>query len=404
VINTAQQLVSGRAKVQSIDQAGRVAHDFGWTKNIILNTGMDAVANRYWADCFTNCALGNNDTPTIIQGGATTISQSNVTVTLSGGSFVFTNTATDAGKVIRFASGGSVRIVSVQSSTSATVNLSQVIASTSFSVYQTTQTALFGEQVRSSELFAGPGACGTDLTLPGTAVMKRTFDFPTQPRPDSAFYREIGLSWLSAPGSQLFSRMVLSADVEIKPTFFPRVIYEFRLILTPGVPTAKTAVFDGWPVLPSTSLGAEECIEDWGIAVVNASGASVPGFYDGSVPILSNEPSALADVLIGLDTQALAPISGSSAPNRWAAGSAERLMANEPYVSGTFTRFRTVILDVNEAVSQQLRVFSMGHIVTPGARFHPVYTMLFDENQTKTGAESLSARFALRWARNLDVV
>jgi hypothetical protein len=395
-----KQSVRGRVRFQSVDPAGSVALDSGWIDNIILNAGMNAVADRYWANCFTSCALGDSATPTIVSGGATTASQSNVTVTLSGGSFTFTNTATDAGKLFRFSTGQVVRIVSVQSSTSATVNLSQIVASTTFSVYQTTQTALGNELVRSSTIFNGSGGCGTTMTPPGTVVMRRSFDFPVQVV-GSAFYREVGLSWVPTAGGALFSRVVLPAIVEVKKNFFPRLAYEFTLNLMPAAPVGVTAVFSGWPIAPATDTDGQASLEDWGIAIVNNDGIAVPYRTVGSIPILANEPSALADVLVGLDTQALIS-PGGAVLNRWAAGSYAGPMMNEVYIPNSYTLFRTKILAVNEAVSTQLRVFSMGYQVAAGSNFLPVYTLLFDQGQTKSGAVNMGLRFFLRWQRDLS--
>lgn len=393
------QMVRGRVKVQTIDINDRVVSDTGWVRNLILNQGMDGVAVRYWADSFTHCALGDGTTPTTIAGGATTASQSNVTVTLVGGSFTFTDTATDAGKIILFSGNQRARIVSVSSPTSAIVNVSQSVAATTFQVYQTTQTGMANELKRGNTYYTQAGGCTTILAAPSGIVLRRSFNFPVE-TPVSGFYNEVGLSWTGTVGNNLFSRILLPATVEVKPGLRPRVIYELTLTLSPSTPTAKTAIITGWPVLPATNLDTFESMEDWGLAVVTSSGSTAPYRTVSGVPIIANEPSAFADVLIGTDTQALvAP--GDPVLNRWTSGAMMEPLQNESYITGSYTRFRTDIGHTDDAVSTALRVFCVGHIITPGADFLPVYTMRFEQNQTKTGSVTLGVRFALSWSRVL---
>ncbi len=64
--------------------------------------------------------------------GETLGSQSGTTVTLSGGTFRFVDTATDAGKLIRFATGETATVVTVTSETTATVSTNQTVAATVF--------------------------------------------------------------------------------------------------------------------------------------------------------------------------------------------------------------------------------------------------------------------------------
>lgn len=396
IVKGIRHFMQGRVRVQTVASDERVVSDTGWIPNLILNQGMNGLATRFFADSFTHCCLGDATAPTVLLSGATNASQSNVTVTLSGGSFVFTNTATDSGKVIKYDSGQQATIVTVSSPTSAVVNVSQNVSSTPFKVYQTTQTGLGNEIKRTNTYWTQANGCTTTISAPVVA-MRRTFNFTIE-TPTEATYNEVGLSWTGTPGANLFSRIALPSPVIVPPGIRARVIYELHLTLTPNTPTARSSIITGWPLSPAVNTDATEVMEDWGLAVVNSVGATVTHRTVSGVDILGNEPSATAQVLVGTNTTALLNL-GDPVLNRWQAGSFHGNLVNEPYINGTYTRFRTIILTTSDLASTAVRIFCVGHVITPGTDFLPVYTMLFDQAQTKTGAVTLGLRFRLIWSR-----
>lgn len=364
---------------------------------MILNQGMDGMAARLTADNFTYCCIGDATDPTRVDSGATTVSQNNVTVTLVGGSFTFTDTATDAGKVIKWDTGQQATILTVLTPLTATVNTSTVIAAAEFGVYQTTQTGLFNEIKRTNTYYTAGGGCATVTVPPNVLVLRRTFNFPIEVGLGTT-YNEVGLSHLGAAGSNLFSRILLAAPVFVAAGLRPRVLYELQITLYPGSPVNFSATVSGWPVFPATNLNAAQNNEMWGLAGVNSFGATIPIDTVGGVPILANEPSEPCDILISNDTTALnSP--GDPPLNRWQPSAAAYTATNVVYTSGTFRRQRRYIFNTADGVMSDLRVMSIGHIITPASDFTPVMTVLFEQDQTKSGSFLLSLEFQLNWSR-----
>lgn len=393
------QAVRGRVRVLTVNPQDKIVSDTGWVNNLVLNQGMNGVATRYWADSFTHAVLGDGTTATSVSGGVTTASQSNVTVTLVGGSFVFTNTATDAGRILKFSGGQRCTIVTVNSPTSAIVNVSQNVAATSFTYYFTTQTGLVNELRRSNTYHTQGGGCTTIASAPSSMTMRRSYNFPVE-TPVAVIYNEVGFSHTGTVANNLFSRIKLPSPVEVKPGLRARVIYEFTITMSPNTPTAKSAIITGWPIVPAVNTDTFESLEDWGLAVVTSSGATAPYRTESGVPIVANEPSATCEVLIGDSTAALsAP--GDPIQNRWTAGAYVETMLNDGYTAGTYTRFRTAVSTYADVVSTSIRVFCYGHTITPGSNFLPVYTMRFEQNQTKSGSMLIGVRFSMTWLRVL---
>ena len=388
----------GRLRVQLVKaDADRPCWDSGWLKNLLLNQGMNGLATRYWADSFTAAALGTSAAlPMKISGGATTITQSNVTVTLSGGSFTFSSPA-DNKKIIKFGSGQVVHIVAVTSPTTATVDTSAVVGATTFEVYQTTQTGLQAEVQRSNTYYTSLGGCATVLGAPNTVVMRRTFDFLAEGAP--IIYNEVGLSWTITAGNNLFSRVILPAPVTVPAGYRVRLVYELTLVLSPSAATVRAVAIDGWPILPATTTAATESLEDWGLAVVNSLGVTEVYRTVSGIPILANEPSNVPDFLVGTDTQALGS-PGDVVKNRWAADSYAGVCTTISYITDSYNVLRTGIVPNNQAISTGLRVICLGYIISP-TDFLPVLTLLFDEAQTKNGSFFLGLAFRLRWERAL---
>lgn len=388
----------GRARIQIIDpRTGRICRDTGWMRNLILDQGLNGLAVRYWADSFTSAALGVSAAmPLKTSGGATLISQSNVTVTLAGGSFTFTPVV-DVGKVVKFNSGYEVTLVEVLSASSATVNTSATVGAQTFNIYDVNQTGLQDEFVRSNDYATAPGNCGATMSAPNMVVLRRSFNFPLEA--STTTYRELGLSWSSSPGNNLFTRIIFPTAVTVNAGMRARVVYDLTLTFTPAASSVVAAVIDGWPVAPATDTMAAQSLEDWGIASISSLGLTEPYRVVSGVPILANEPSVVPDYLVGTDTQALGS-PGDLVKNRWAAGSYAAATLPYAYTTGAFNVVRTGVVPTGEANGSSIRVFSVGHIISP-TDFLPVTTMLFDQAQTKSGTFFLGISFRLSWGRTI---
>jgi hypothetical protein len=388
----------GVYRISEVDGFGREIKRSALAPNLILNCGLNDLLNHYWADQFAYCVLGTGSTPTTVAGGAATISQNNLTVTLvpNGESIQFT--AGDVGNTLKWNAGGQVvLIVAYLTPTTVTVNASANLPAAAFTLYRTNQTDLVTEAVRTNTYVTDLNACGTTVTPPGTLTMWRTFDFPLEVA--STTYRELGVSPLVTAGGNLFARMVFSSPFTVNANNKARVTYLLTVTLTPTSPSSRSALIGGWPLAPATTTSGYEAIEHWAISSVYVDGTTVPCCSVDGVPILTNEPLSTNSCLLSSDTQAL--ITPAAAPlNRWAAGAFSIPTATSNYVENSFTVLREARIPTGLGAMNNIRVMSVGKRTSP-TNFLPVHTFLFDEAQIKQPEYDLQLAFRLSWGRSL---
>lgn len=259
-------MAEGRYKVQVVNSRTKeVVVDRPWAKNLILNQGLDGIALRTWAGSFEYCVAGTGNTPTQLDSGATTATQSTTTVTSSANFFA----NTDIGSLIRWDSGTLAVITGYTSATQVTVSNSATVSAGEFTLYRIDQTGLFTEIQRSNGYLAGAGNCGTSYVA-NTVKMKRTYEFDTQV--SSVNYAELGFSWSHDSGQNCFSRVLIEGGaVTVQTDFQLRVIYELSVTITPNTPTSRTAAITGWLNRVAS------------VTTNNAGSGGTPGTYTGSV-------------------------------------------------------------------------------------------------------------------------
>ena len=118
IVGTIGQSLHGKARLSIIDaKTKKVIRQLPWQKNMITNYGMNTYPSgtydRGWTNGFNYACAGTGLTPTTDDSGVTQATQAGTTVTLSGGAFTFTDTATDAGKVIKWDTTEEAMIVTV---------------------------------------------------------------------------------------------------------------------------------------------------------------------------------------------------------------------------------------------------------------------------------------------------
>lgn len=163
------------------------------SKNLILNTGLNAIATTAIADIFKWCARGTGATANkeAVVGSAYTLSASLSTLTRASGTRDFT--AADVGKLVVNQDGKQSQITALD----LTTPLTKVIISESshetlvnytektISLYDIERTALDAEIDRTEQCSATLGENGyTDAA--GVRTLKRTFIFPPQPEESEA--------------------------------------------------------------------------------------------------------------------------------------------------------------------------------------------------------------------------
>lgn len=385
--------VKGRVEAMIVNPDGQIAQKVEGD-NLVLNQGLDGIATRKWCDTFLYCAAGSNGTPTSDSSGATQASQSGTTVTLTGGAVVFADPA-DIGKVIKWNSGPTARIVSITSTTSAEVDETQTVASGLFTIYRTNQTSLGTEIQRTNNYLTGIANCGTSRS--GNVFShKRTFDFPVES--GSVTYREIGFSHASGAGANLFSRIKLSTDLTLVASQVLRVVYTLQLTVSPDTPVGKAANILGWPIAPSTTVDGDEQIQYFGLSGVNTSGATVALDDGGYV----NEPSEETTAYAFLSTVTTSPAAFGSATNRTGTTPAQQVVELDDYVSLSYSIDKVTTFDVDEALSTVWRTIGLGRKESSFESYvSNTFVFVFDQNQTKDELHTLELRFTYTWNREL---
>lgn len=237
----------------------RTIKEYPPQRNLILDSGLDALDTRSWKTLIEYCACGTGTTPTkdIIDG---TASQSGNTVTLSGSTW--TATSGDIGKWIKFATGEEAKITAAPTGVTWTVNKPQTVAAAVCCLYRANQTGLVSESkrttaVNSTFLPEYDDGARSQATISNTAaetvMLRRTYDQTAET--SSVNYTEVGVSWAGTAGANLFSRVLLSGAVTVEDGQQLRIRYELTLKLSyvSSRPT-QTLPITGWPY-PYTITG-----------------------------------------------------------------------------------------------------------------------------------------------------
>lgn len=379
----------------------QVVREYPVQKNLILNQGMDALASQLYADCMAYCSAGTGVTPTSDDSGVTTAAQSGTTVNLSGGSFTFTNTGTDAGNTIKWDSGQEAMVVTVVTPTQVTVDRSQTVGAGQFTVYRTNQTQLSSQQKRTSTYLTGSPYCSTVLAL-NTLKLRRTFDFTSEV--GTVNYGEVALGWSNTGATNIFSRILLASVVPVASGQQLRVTYELQITVTPLAPYTKSAVVNGWPVAPATDTNGTEAIQYLGLSSVRSSDGSTT-IYDGGW--YAGEPSSSTGgipVGIFVSPDASAPASFGSSVDRFS-GSTVLLATPASYIPGTWYMDRSVTFAVGQANSTTIRSMGMGTEYSASsihAAQATVDVFVFDQAQTKVNTHTLTLTWRTSWSRVLS--
>jgi hypothetical protein len=277
---TPSAVAEGRIKCIVVDaKTKKTVREYPWQKNLILNHAFDYQFTvggiNLWglSDMLSDARVGDGTTPTQDDSGATTATQVGTDVTLSGGSFVFTNTSTDAGKVIKWDSGEESTIVTVVSPTEVTVLEDQSVSAEEFTVYRTNQTTLANQLKTTNTKVAG--ANGTDQLAPHQSEFYRTYEFSAEAA--DVTYTEFGAKYLFATPDFLSVRVLFATPVSLIAGQQLRVVHRMRYTWSPA--TKLTDVDDlitGWPAYPVASQMCE-----WGIEWFSVRGADSNGNANG---------------------------------------------------------------------------------------------------------------------------
>lgn len=400
IIGSIGQALQGKARLSVIDaKTKKVIRQLPWQKNMITNYGMNiyptGTYDRGWTNGFNYACAGTGLTPTTDDSGVTQATQAGTTVTLSGGAFTFTDTATDAGKVIKWDTTEEAMIVTVTSPTQVEVNVTQAVPAAEFTVYRTNQSAMATDVKRTASYVTGVGNCGTTFVTPASVLLRRTYDFTAEAGPVT--YREIGLSHSSTVGSAtLFSRIFLAVPLSLIAGQQLRLQYELGLSYTPATPQARTAPITNWPVAPIANQDGFEGIETTGgFYFINTSGN-----FDAGVGMPVGEAAGTQYLVLYNVDYALQPVPATgyilNTGTGILYGYSNGLMTADPYVTNSFTLTKYHAIPANLANSTAIK--SIGLMGYNGNRCCAI-RFRFGLDQTKDSLHKLTIRYRWTWRR-----
>lgn len=394
--------IQGKLQV-SVVRDGIVIREYPEQPNLILNRFMERLYANTYVSNFTAACASTGTTPVAEDSGATTASQTTTTVTLSGGSYVFTNTSTDENKIIKWDSGEMARIVSVSSPTSIVVTPSQSVGSGQFTVYNTQQVGMSNksDEERTVTYLTGSGNCGTNLS--GNVVTHtRTYDFPIRANNDrvSTPYAEVGWSEDSnkatSSGDTINSRVVLLTPVAVATGEQLRVKYSVIITISPTTSTAFSAI-TGW----GASSNGVLAIQKAALGQILTTGVAA-NFYTSGNPL---EPSHTSTFFVSDSSAGLAVFpanpsdrSGSVQASVSMTKSATPSFSDEANYPQPNTLFHDKIATFPAAAANQtIRSMHIAASNLQGANV--VFSAIMDANQLKDSLHSLTISVRYTYTR-----
>lgn len=380
----------------------KVVRKYAPQKNLILNQGMDEWATQNFCDLFLYSVVGTGTTPTQDDSGTTTAARSGTTVTLSGGSFTFTNTATDAGKMIKWDTSEEARIVTVTDTTHCEVATSGTIAAAQFTVFRTNQTGLATETKRTNNYLTGAG--NTETTInggAGTISHKRTYDHTAEV--GAITYNELGFSRQAGAGANLFSRILLGAGVSLVASQQLRVVYTLTITFSPATPaTISSTPITGW----ASATGVQQCQYPNMTGIRSTTGATdllPPDGVGGSSPTNSGgfEPSRSGFSFVLTSSSTAHNTFGSQGPSRSSGVFAGTNITLSTYTSLSFTRTKTGVWSTSQGNASTHRSIIMGGDQGSAAGSNQGFVYILDSAQTKDNTHTLTINLILTWGRTL---
>lgn len=395
------QMATGRARWQVLDSNGHVVKEAkDWTRNLILNAGMEYLGadNRFWCNCFTSCGVGTGTTANTEDSGVTTATQSGTTVTLAGGSWTFSAAnATGGGDVIAWDTGERARITAYTGPTQVTVAENQSVSAGQFTLVHTNQTGLVTPIKWYSAYLSGAANCNT--TRSGNVLLhRRTYDFTAEAGPVT--YNEVSLNWASN-NSSVFSRLLFPpGGVTLAAGQQIRIIYELMIALGPTSPVyypGGTVV--GWP---SGDFYLQ--LSYVGMSSVSTTGAT--SWFDSGGYWLNEPGGNLAygqSFWVNNAATALPTFPGGG-PGYGTNYTTAASFVMDAYVPYSFERGRTAYFATGEA-NHTVRFFGVG-TGYPGFGAQYTYTGLLGRwvaLQTKDSEHTLTMKYKVSWSRNIVV-
>jgi len=421
-----------------VKENGRIIRDTGYIKNLILNSGMDQIAYKPFAELTTCCTIGtgsietrkssNPDIVNYTSGNGYNINNYG-TLTYRSGSFVTFLNATptanvvvssDVNNIIKINNDGEYVISSVISPLTCSVtNIDGTIPTgvsynNNYDIYFTNQTTMAGELYRiggvndNSLVPDSPsgyyGVCSSLIQNNGVKHT-RVYYLNTIISPLSTTIREIGFGWspiLYSP--TLFSRIRLTEGISGSAVTLSTgqelvILYELNIGVNPITPiSASTSLL-------SVVSGTYQC-ESYGLSKVSSNGRTsyFDSGYHGNEPYYYNNYN-----VYGLPTNPYGGLyiytsSDSSSFSEW--GTNVNRTSNyvtksiyyiSPYTSSQYTISKVATFNDIESINSDFRSFGIG--VNDNKN---LISFLFNSSENKQNGYLLSISQSFNWSRVLN--
>jgi len=362
-----------------------------WDHNLILDSGLDSVASRFWVENIAYGVAGTGTNPVERDSGATTFTASAGTVTASANFFE----AADANRLLVLDDGSQGYITAYTSPTQVTWNGPDVAVGSQGGVFYVNRTALQTEVKRTSTYRTSTGDNGSTWSaVNGEWEFKRTFLFSTES--GSVTYKEIGWSW-GTTGTALFGMDVFSGGGDALVSG-QQYLIQVKLVLRISPALAAVAAPDvgsgGWNTegdIVLNSVGTDTSNAFPAFASIQTTGVRY-GSYGGLEPCHVQDQEgrnqmtfATANFTLGTAATAggVADVTGIT-----------KSTGASSYVTGSFTRTHSASLSVSEANG-----LIYGITKCAGFTSNRVMAVKFDTPQTKDNVHTVKAYFRYTWNR-----
>lgn len=376
-----KQYASVRFRRMILNPDGSIAKRTKWGRNLILDSGLNAVAGRSWPACFEYCAIGTGTNPFIRDSGTVTFTVAAGVVTASSSFFE----AGDTGRLLHLDSGEK-GYLTYSSATSATWTGVDVGVASEGTVEYVNRTSLQTEVKRTNTYRTSGGDNGSSwLGSPNfTWTHQRTFLFTAEV--GAVTYREAGWSWGSG-GTNLFGGVVFSGggdSLSAGQQYLLQVQLIVRVSPTAAEPQSNVAT-GGWDVTGDFALRSVQ-----GFQTVNSSGGTTGANDKGLDPGEAYGTLKLATATFTLGS---GPVNSNVASPT---SVNDKSVSLESYTNGTFTRRKHAnsVWSVSEA---NTTIYGLIYNTASG---NMALAVLFDTPQVKDNEHTLQVYWRFTWDRD----
>ncbi|EIP96818.1 hypothetical protein OpiT1DRAFT_01243 [Opitutaceae bacterium TAV1] len=355
----------------SVLENGQEVRTLPFTKNLILDIGLEALRERDWDSVIRYARAGTSAEPTKRQSLDVTFTQAGATVTASAAFFV----QEDAGRLLKLNTGEEMKILTFQTATQVTVSVERDSdAPTPGTIWYVNQTTLIAA-VMSTETYGTGGADNSATIVGKELIRRRTFIFPA--RASLVTIREVGWGWYSGNNDQCFGRdVVQDGGVPLAIGQQLKIVLELVIGIAPLAPAALPG-----PFLPNGG-GATAQLENLGYP-----GGIAPSRYD-------------YNCVLGNTVQAFMLPNVSNGAGSLGGDKKNVNTVRQAYVAGTWRYIHRATFTLNDGNMEGITCAAIGWY--DYNTFYPVFRVIFDTPQLKDSDHTLTIDWVIEWGRVLE--